>query len=208
VGYLQADAYAGYNQVEREERVRRCGCFAHARRKFVEVMDTERGPAEKVIEFIRDLYEIESRTKGEQPEVRLEVRQKESLPILQELHTYLKDLEGVVLPRSSIGEAVSYALNQWPGLIRYAKEDGRLEIDNNIVERAIRPLALGRKNYLFAGSHEGAKRMAILYSIVGTCKLQGVEPFAYLRDLFFVMAKGGNIRYEDITPSAIKSREN
>lgn len=205
-GYLQTDGYAGYNDAEKGNGIKRLGCMAHVRRYFVEALETERAMAEEVLKFISALYEIEKEVKGEEPTVILKARGSRSMPILEDLHDYAKDLNGKVLPKSPIGQAVHYTLAQWSGLTRYAREDGRLSIDNNQVERAIRDLAIGRKNWLFAGSDEGARRMAILYSLIGSCKLQGVEPFSYLKDLLDILAQGESTLYADLTPKAWKKR--
>ena len=115
-----------------------------------------------------------------------QLRQKESLPVLNELENWLKDNQQQVLPKSAIGEAIAYTLNLWPRLVRYT-EQGRFHIDNNLIENSIRPVALGRKNYLFAGSHNAAQQAAIIYSLLATCKINNVEPFSWLKNALDVI---------------------
>jgi hypothetical protein len=134
----------------------------------VEAEEVEPGPSRQVISLIAELYRIEDEAKEMTPEDRLTQRKQKSVIVLGEIKQFLEAQVGLVLPQSPFGKAVSYTLGQWPGLIRYAELDGRLGIDNNSVERAIRPLALGRHNWLFAGSIEGAERMAMLYSLIFT----------------------------------------
>src|ERR1035438_10052921 len=136
-----------------------------------------------MLKLMQGLYAIErkAREADMSHEERYALRQEESLPILKEMENWMKENIIQVLPKSAIGKAIAYTLKLWPRLIRYA-DDGRCEIDNNLIENAIRPVALGRKNYLFAGSHEGAERAAMMYSFMGCCKMNQVEPFAWLRD--------------------------
>lgn len=203
-GSLQTDAYAGYNLVERVEGLIRLGCWAHARRAFVEALETEPILSEKVILLIGELYRIESEAKDLVPEARLAKRKQESQPVLDKILKFLEEQKGRVLPQSPFGRAVSYTLAQWPGLIKYAQLDGRYNIDNNPVENAIRPLALGRKNYLFAGSVAGAERLAMFYSLIGSCHLQGIEPYAYFKCLLETLAMGSDEAYADLTPLGMK----
>lgn len=130
---------------------------------------------------------------------RHQLRQGEAVPILSEIKTWLNQNAIQVLPKSAIGKAIGYMLGQWSKLEKYAT-DGRLEIDNNLIENTIRPVALGRKNYLFAGSHEGAKRAAIAYSLLATAKLHGVEPFAYLKDVFSRLPDYPHNKVADLLP--------
>ena len=133
---------------------------------------------------------------------REELRQKESLSILSELESWMKDQLPEVLPKSSIGKAITYTLGLWDRLVRYT-EDGRYEIDNNPVENSIRPITLGRKNYLFAGSHEGARRAAMMYSFLGTCKINNVEPFSWLKDVLTRIPDYSIQKLEELLPATI-----
>ena len=131
------------------------------------------------------------------------LRQKKSVPVLQELHAWLKETITQTLPKSAIGLAIAYTLHLWPRLIRYL-DDGRYEIDNNRIENSIRPVALGRKNYLFAGSHEGAQRAAIMYSFLGTCKINNIEPFEWLSNVLKRIPDHSIQRLEELLPGNLK----
>ena len=183
-GYLQVDGYVGYDGVGRSEGIVVLNCMAHARRKFSEAQDNDRERAEHALERMQVLYTIERRCREEGlgNDERLALRQAEAVPALAELEGWMKDQYKEVLPKSPIGKALAYSLKRWEALSRYTA-DGVLEIDNNPVENAIRPVALGRKNYLFCGSHEAAQRSAMLYSLLGTCKLHGHNPAAWLEDV-------------------------
>ncbi len=154
------------------------------RRKFDEAKSNDATRAEHVLNMIQELYAIErcARQEGYTHEQRRTLRQEQAAAIMTQLKEWLMENLPVVLPKSAIGKAIAYALNRWKYLERYL-EDGKLEIDNNLVENAIRPVALGRKNYLFAGSEEGAKWAAILYSLLGSAIRHGHNPFEYLRDV-------------------------
>jgi len=183
-GYLQCDGYTGYEDILARPSVVGVGCFAHARRHFEQAQDSDRERAEWLLMQLQALYRLERQAREAQMsfEERHALRQAHALPILAEIRAWLGANSVAVLPKSAIGKAIGYMLGQWAKLEAYTR-DGRLEIDNNLVENAIRPVALGRKNYLFAGSHEGAKRAAIIYSLVATAKLHNVEPFVYLKDV-------------------------
>lgn len=182
-GKLQTDGYEAYTIFEKIKDIILLACMAHARRKFKEAADNDKDRAEHMLKLMQGLYAIErkAREADMSHEERYALRQEESLPILKEMENWMKENIIQVLPKSAIGKAIAYTLKLWPRLIRYA-DDGRCEIDNNLIENAIRPVALGRKNYLFAGSHEGAERAAMMYSFMGCCKMNQVEPFAWLRD--------------------------
>ena len=181
-GYLQADAYAGYHKTYESGDVVEVGCWAHARRKFVESNDTDPLRSTAAMVFIRDLYRIEEEVKDADDDTRLAVRQAESVPILEDLKAWMEKEYDAILPKSPIGTAMTYALNQWEALLRYT-QDGSLSIDNNAAERAMRMVVLGRNNYLFFGSDNGGKSAAVIYSLVATCKLHGIDPFTYLRNV-------------------------
>ena len=157
--------------------------WAHARRKFVENVSVDRGDAFTALAFIAQLYQIERDAKGMTSRERRRLRQKHARPVLSAFKKWLDDKARTLLPKSELAKAVGYVLRQWDALVRYT-EDGDLEIDNNAAERALRRVAVGRKNWLFAGNDEGGRRAAILYSLIGSCQLHGIDPFHYLRDVF------------------------
>jgi transposase len=182
-GFLQTDGYGVYDKYDKQNDVTLIHCMAHARRYFEKALDNDKKRAEFVLQKIQALYAVE-RTAREQNysyTQRLEERQTISLPILLEIQQWLKDNIHQITPKSTIGKAIAYALTRWDKLCIYA-HNGQLEIDNNPVENAIRPVALGRKNYLFAGSHEAAQRAAIIYSLIATCKANNIEPYAWLKN--------------------------
>jgi transposase len=183
-GYLQADAYAGYDCLYKTGDIIEVACFAHARRKFFEITlaAKETGKADIALEFMGELYGVERKAKPLTPLQRKFYRRRYSRPILDRFYRWLKKTERMALPKTPIGLAVAYTLNHWKALRNYCR-DGILNIDNNTAERAIKPLVIGRKNWLFAGSHEGAKRAAVLYSIIETCKLNGINPYFYIKDV-------------------------
>lgn len=183
-GYLQTDGYAVYDIFKEQTDITVLHCMAHARRMFYEAQDNDKATAEYVLEQIGLLYAIEHKAKEQHfttPQL-LKLRQQEAIPLLEALGKWMKEAYIKALPRSTIGKALGYSIQRWPELMLYAT-DGKLNIDNNPVENSIRPVAIGRKNYLFAGSHEAAKRSAMLYSLMGTCKLHGVNPFVWLRNV-------------------------
>lgn len=182
-GYLQADAYAGYDALYAGGEVIEIACWAHARRKFFEARQNYKKHAFTALALIKQLYDIERKGKDLSAEARQAMRQQHSVPILRAFEQWLLHEAKEVLPKSPLGKAMTYARLQWQALKRYV-EDGALEIDNNRTERALRCVAIGRKNWLFAGSDQGGRRVAIIYSLVASCKLHDVDPFAYLRDVF------------------------
>jgi transposase len=180
-GKLQADAYSGYDGLYQSGRVIEVGCWAHARRRFVEAFTTDTAAA-LMIALIQQLYQIERDATELDPDGRHALRQEQSVLLLAKIDGERQALARTVLPKSPVGEAVRYLTNQWAALQRFV-EDGRLAIDNNRAENQLRLVAVGRKNWLFAGSFEGARRAALLYSLVQSCKLIDVPPFAYLKDV-------------------------
>lgn len=200
-GYLQADAYSGYNECFAAGDIKEVGCWAHNRRKYVDALESEKGLAEEMLSLISELYAVERFAKEEKmsAQQRYDLRQKKSKPLLAQVKEWLDKYNEAVLPKSPIGQAITYSLNQWEALNRYL-EDGRLEIDNNLSERVIRNVVIGRKNYLFAGSHEGARRAAILYSLICTCNLLGINIFDYLKDVFERIATHPINRIRELTP--------
>jgi len=193
-GYVQSDAFSGYEQIGRKEGVIHMGCWVHARRNFVDIvkiMKNDPGKAsvnslsEQALEFIGNLYAIEKRAKilGLSNDRIYQLRQFEAKPILEKFKTWLDINHSLTPPKSLLGKAILYTLNNWKKLIVYI-EDGRLKPDNNVAENAIRPFVLGRKNWLFAGAPKGAEASAVFFSLIETAKANGLEPFAYLRYIF------------------------
>jgi transposase len=178
-GYLQTDGYQVYTQYGNKNDVTHLACWAHARRYFFEAKDQDKDRAEYALARIQKLYAIEREAESMTSEARKELRLEKSLPVINELGKWIAEENKKVLPKSLIGKAFAYAINLWDQLQNFLKS-GELLIDNNLIENSIRPNALGRKNYLFAGSHEGAQRTAMFYTFTGTCKMQGVEPMAWL----------------------------
>jgi transposase len=183
-GMLQTDGYVAYDVYEKKVGITLFGCMAHARRKFEKAKDNDLKRAEYVLEHMKKLYmtEREAREQGLSFEQRKKLRADQSLPVLQELEKWMKEQLPDVLPKSAIGQAITYTLGLWNRLTRYI-DNGQVEIDNNLIENSIRPVALGRKNYLFAGSHEAAQQAAMIYSFLGTCKINNVEPLSWLKDV-------------------------
>lgn len=181
-GYIQTDGYEVYEQFDKRADITQLCCMAHARRKFHEALDNDKARSEYALTQMKLLYDIERECKGFIHEKRKGIRQQRSVPILNELGKWMQEEYIKVPPKSVIGLALAYSLNRWDKLKIYTT-DGKLCIDNNPVERNIRPITLGRKNYLFCGSHEAAKRAGILYSLLGTCKMHDVNPFEWLKDV-------------------------
>ena len=183
-GTLQTDGYTVYRDLKTKGNIILLGCMAHARRYFVKAKDNDYARAEYVLSLIQMLYAIERKAKEQQVSVQTLKRYRNiyALPILLELESWLKENRIKVLPKSSIGVAINYTLNIFPNLMRYI-EDGRYEIDNNMIENTIRPLAVGRKNYLFAGSHDAAMGYAMMYSFFATCKINNLNPYDWLFDV-------------------------
>ena len=193
-GILQADAFAGFDALYATGDILEAACWAHARRKFFEIHQAQGSPiAAEALKRIAALYAIESTVRGQPPDSRLKGREQ-AKPILNEFHVWLLDTRRQLSKKSGLADAIGYALNHWQALIRYAS-DGRIEIDNNAAERALRAVALGRKNFLFAGSDAGGDRAAAIYSLVGSAKLNGLDPEAYLR---FVIERIADYRISEL----------
>ena len=202
-GYVQADAHSSFNDLFQEGRgMTEVGCHAHARRKFDQSMDHDPVRSTQALLIWKDLYQIEQQAKNENlaPEVLLTVRQEQAIPLLEQLHDLLTTWQAQILPKTPIGKAVTYSLNQWEALNRYT-QDPILSIDNNLAERALRMVALGRKNWLFAGSERGAQRAAVIYSLVASCKLCGHDPYAYFRDVLTKISTHPSSRIDELLPS-------
>jgi transposase len=197
--YLMSDGYAGYNQVIGKNQLSHLMCWAHARRKFFEKKDQDLQFADQVLGLIKELYMVERDAVTMTPDDRKTMRLERSVTVLDKIKNLLENPGKVILPKNDINVAINYTLNHWKQLTTFI-EDGRLPIDNNLVENAIRPVALGRKNWLFAGSPEGAKRMAIIYSLVATCKLNGINPYEYFVDILPKVAAYDQRKIADLTP--------
>ncbi|MCU0966023.1 MAG: IS66 family transposase [Burkholderiaceae bacterium] len=191
-GILQADGYAGYAKLYERGSIVEAACWAHARRHFWDVYDSQRripgSLAEQALQRIAKLYEIEADIRGHGVHERRRQRQECAVPLLGQLHAWLSDTLVRLSAKSDLAQAIGYTLTRWQALTRYC-EDGRIEIDNNAAERALRGVALGRKNYLFQGSDAGGQRAAAIYSLVETAKLNGLDPQAYLREVLSCIAE-------------------
>ena len=180
-GALQADGYDAYHHFEHSQNITLLGCFAHARRYFEKALDQDKERASWMLTSIQELYRIEkeARDAGMSHTERYRLRQEKSVPVLADMKKWLDQNVAKVLPQSLIGKAIHYTLGMWKRLERYVT-DGRFEIDNNLIENAIRPIALGRKNYLFSGSHDAARHAALIYSLMATAAYHEVDPSEYL----------------------------
>jgi transposase len=211
-GYLHTDGYAGYNAAVVANGLTHVGCMAHARRKFSEAVKAQgkkkkHGKAHQGLALIQKLYRVEKQAQTFTPQVRHEHRQQQAQPILEKLRTWLDESLTQVPPTSATGKALHYLHHEWPKLIRYL-DDGRLAIDNNGAENAIRPFVVGRKNWLFSASVKGVKASANLYSLIETAKANGLEPYAYLRYLFTELPKAETIEaIEALLPANINEHQ-
>jgi len=199
-GILQADGYAGFSKIYDGGRVREAACWAHVRRKFVDLDELHKSPvAADMIERIGALYAIEQEIRGRPPDERCAVRQERSRPLLATMKAWLEQTLPTLSQKSATAKAIRYALGRWEALGRYC-DDGRIEIDNNAAERALRCVALGRKNYLFAGSDAGGERAAAMYSLLGSAKLNGHNPEAFLREVLARIAEHPITRINELLP--------
>ena len=198
-GLLQVDGYAGFGRLvadNADNAPQLAFCWAHVRRKFYDIHVATRSPlAEQALRRIAALYEIEADIRGTPAENRQSVRQQRSRPLVEAMHTWLTEQLECISGRSTLAQAIRYALNHWGGLILFL-DDGRLELDTNTVERAIRPLALGRKNALFAGSDNGGRHWATVASLIQTAKLNDIDPLAWLTDVLERIVSGRTRRHE------------
>jgi len=205
-GYVHADAYKGYDAFFEKGKATEVACWAHTRRKFFDCLTTDVRRAHEMLAMISKLYEVERQAKedGLDAVAIMELRQKQSKPILEQIRLRLEDWSVEVLPKSPMGQAVGYARGQWIALNKYT-DDGDLDIDNNLAERVLRIVALGRRNWLFAGSDAGAERAAIIYSLIASCKLCEIDPFAYLRDVLDRISIHPASKIAQLTPAGWKS---
>jgi len=184
-GYLQTDGYSAYEDFGKRPGIVLMHCMAHARRKFFDALQTDRDLAQHALELFGQVYGVEREIKegGLSGDASVAMRQQEAVPVLQALNKWMQEeYPKIQLRKSPIAQAMAYCLPRWEKFCIYTT-DARLQIDNNTVENAIRPVALGRKNYLFAGSHEAAQRAAMIYSLLATCKLHGIKPYEWLKDV-------------------------
>jgi transposase len=207
--HLQTDYYQAYEQFAGKEGIVMHACMAHVRRKFFDALNNDRQKAETMIGAIRWLYGVEDlarewKDEGEYYAKRKALRQEFSKPMMEIMKDWLDQKYNSTTPSSPIGKAIAYALKVWPRLIAYL-DYGHIEIDNNLVENKMRPVALGRKNYLFAGSHEAAQRAAMIYSFMATCALNEVNPMEWLEDVFNRIQTHPINRIEELLPAQWKN---
>ena len=212
-GYLQVDAYSGYDILFRKEQkdyaITEVACMAHVRRKFYEIAEQTKttGSAHQALSYIQRLYAVEKEARSLDDEARKELRERKSKPLLADFKNWLDKLINRVIPKSPLGNAVNYALKNWEALERYL-EDGMLDIDNNAAERLIKPVKIGAKNWIFAGNDQGAKNAAIFYSLIETCKLHEINPYDYLRDVLKRLPTQLNSKINELLPWNWKTTRN
>lgn len=199
-GVLQADAYAGFNKLYDDGTIQQAPCMAHIRRKFYDLMEAHHSPiATEAIERIGHLYAIEKEVRGRSPDQRRSVRNARARPLLDSMHLWLQTSLATLSRKSETAAAIQYALTLWPAMVRYV-DDGRIEIDNSAAERSLRGVAVGRRNYLFAGSDRGGERAAVFYTLIESAKLNGLDPEAYLRHVLTHIAEHPIRRIEELLP--------
>jgi transposase len=193
-GVLQVDGYDGYDPIASRLDIQRAGCMDHVRRRFEQALDYDREKATYALEQMKTWYEVERNAKENKLtlEQRFSLRQEKTVSSMKAFRVWLAGQFPGILPKSPLGAAVTYALNQWPFFEPFMT-DPRIELSNILIENAIRPIAIGRKNYMFSGSHEAAKRAAMIYSLVSIAKLYGVDPFVYIKDLLVRLPQASNL---------------
>lgn len=199
IGYLQADAYKGYDALYASARILEVACWAHARRYFFEAKETNPEVGHAALAWIRQLYDVEDEAKGMTALERQALRQTKSRPILTDFRQWLQEQEKQVLPKSPMGQAIRYALGNWTALCRYT-DDGDLAIDNNVSERTLRQIVTGKKNWMFVGSDGGGKTAAILFSFAATCRRLKIDPFVYVRDVLARIGAHPQERLAELLP--------
>ena len=199
-GVLQADAFAGYDKIYTDGRVTEAACMAHARRKIHDLHVRKATPTTiEALRRIGELYAIEAQIRGQPPDLRQRIRQQQSRPLLDSLEVWLRERLLTLSTQSDTTKAINYMLNQWQALVYYC-DDGTAEIDNNIAENALRGCCLGRKNFLFLGADSGGERAAAMYSLIGSARMNGLDPEAYLRHVFTHIADHPINRIDDLLP--------
>lgn len=204
-GYLQTDGYKVYDYFASKKNITHLSCMAHARRGFEKALDYDKPHAEYAMGMFQKIYAVERKAKEQKltPGQRHKIRLDEALPLLNELGKWMAETYKTILPKSPLGKAMAYCIPRWDNLVNYLK-DGSLEIDNNLAENAIRPIALGRKNYLFAGSARGAERAAMFYSFFGTCKKNNVNPFEWLKKVLEVIPEYKVSKLDELLPQNLE----
>ncbi len=199
-GIFQADGYSGFSKIYDNGRVFEAACWAHVRRKFFDLSKAQKSPiAKEALERIAALYAIEDAIRGKPAEQRREIRYEKSRPLVDAMKKWMEEQRKLLSQKSQAAKAIHYALARWKALTRYC-DDGRIEVDNNAAERALRCVALGRKNYLFAGSDVGGERAAVMYSLLGSAKLNGCNPQAYLREVLARIPEHPIARIAELLP--------
>ena len=199
-GILQADAYSGFNELFRDGSMREAACWAHARRKLYDIhVRTPSETTQKALDYIGELYGIEASIRGKPPAERLRVRQEKAKPLLETYGAWLRAKLQTLSTKSDTAKAINYSLNQWVALTLYC-DDGTVEIDNNLAENALRCVSLGRKNFMFAGSDSGGERAAAMYSLIQTCRLNDIDPRAYLCHVLTCIADHPINRVDELLP--------
>ena len=207
-GYLQTDGYSAYDDFDKRPGITLMHCMAHSRRKFNDAVQNDKSRAEYALGMFQKLYAIERTIKDEElsSEAILQLRQQEAVPVLKQLKEWMTEEYAKVLPKSPIGQAMAYSLPRWNKLSTYAN-DPLLNIDNNPVENAIRPVAIGRKNYLFAGSHDAAQRAAMVYSLFATCRLHNINPYDWLKEVLERMHLYSTRNIDSVLPQNSKKQQ-
>jgi len=208
IGYLQTDGYRTYTNLVTNGDISLLACMAHARRKFENAQENDRARSHRMLKMMQKLFAIEREAREKEMDFAQikALRKEKAEPVLMEMEAWLKEEIYKVAPKSAISMAISYTLNLWPRLRRYV-EDGRFQIDNNLIENSIRQVALGRKNYIFAGSHQAVQRAAMFYSFFATCKINNVEPYEWLRNTLEIINDYPANKLEELLPGYQKRKE-